>query len=746
MRDEDLITEEQLFPRSEYYTRFRGTTAFAMNDPDYWGTYHRSESTRFFSAAEAKDRKLFKFSSPCAEKPTTANSFHAHTGGFLSPFSTIKYKNTIKLSELTPKSHENIRDKLLLYKRQMAEKIVDSFEEASDKFFVKIKKKGARTSFDLRPIVYYENNYPCVLIKLPILSTLESNTPATAYWALHPKPLQRLLMACFIAFLNVEAKKNNIPIETVIRSSFGHNLSSVCETENTFRINVGLIPQCYAELMGNALSQLNAAMRELTNSQTPWVPFTDDFYKTVDLYNAIKLKKAISSKALYKKLIDTDSYRDAETSKTAFEKLYEEFCKKNKMKEKKGKANFVPVKLQGEKIWEVLYQAGNCKGSSVLAECFRENKTVDWFASKVMQAIYDNENNNQAASPIETALYQLLSCLQYGQTASMDYERIESDLEEEKFEFDSLSFKSIYKKDSAFDQITRLLFEAFNEERPNEALYSALERCGSYFLTSYRGSEKIQKLPSYGSDSEFSDDCSDEDVQKPKFRFYHRKLRVCSGMKAIVVAHYAALSYLHENLSEHYRLDVDQMYYEVKDALTTVPSHELIENKVRANQTDSILHFDLNHCNSSNSPDNKTLAQKLAQSNPYIVVLDYTSSTLAEVKAAAKKCLSNEGIEFVMMVDSGLKNNQGGQDYNPYGEVRVMTRNKNLRNHIITILKGGLSNNDKLSPEAHEMVRACKRRGLAPSFLGLFKTKEIRFQPIEPPADMEKDSSQFKKM
>jgi tryptophan synthase alpha subunit len=45
-------------------------------------------------------------------------------------------------------------------------------------------------------------------------------------------------------------------------------------------------------------------------------------------------------------------------------------------------------------------------------------------------------------------------------------------------------------------------------------------------------------------------------------------------------------------------------------------------------------------------------------------------------------------------------------------------------------MKKGLSVKDRLYPEAHELVRACKLRGLAMSFYGHRKTKSARFKEI----------------
>ncbi|MFA6037466.1 MAG: hypothetical protein WC748_05025 [Legionellales bacterium] len=439
--ENDTLSENQLlFPRSEYYTRFKLTTAFNMKNPAYWGTYHRSESTRFFK--EAGGRKNVQFLSPCVKKPAKANSFFAHTGGISSPFENEKYQEAVQLSILAPKSKVNFRDMALIYKTEMAKIVVNSFSvEMENEQKLKIKKD--RNTY-LRPIVFQENDYPCVLISLPSLNPVETKTKAAKYWSKHPKPFQKLLLASFVAILNIEAREAKLPIEMVIRASFGHNLPSICETENTFRINVGIIPKCYAKLIGKALIKLNKVINQLEDECDTEPPFNNDFHTKVRTYNAKKLKKAIDEKNLYKSLRNIRNYQKAENSNEAFESLYKKFITLNKGKSKGEKyARFTPIRLQGESVWEVIYEAGDSGGKSILAECFREHETVDLFADMVINAIDEDSDQN----PIEKALYDLLGYFNIVEdTVTMNYKKMHRDLKSSlKYSFDQNSFEIAIK-------------------------------------------------------------------------------------------------------------------------------------------------------------------------------------------------------------------------------------------------------------------------------------------------------------
>lgn len=714
--DVSLITDPLLFPRSEYYTRFAGTTAFAMNEPDYWGSYHRSESTRFFNIGR---RKHTQFLSPFIEEGKQSgnrdHSFFSHTGAYRSPFSISPYYKVPNLIQLADESDVNLRDRLLLYKNKMAKTVVESFEKLQNNQQKKIKNRKSI----IRPIVYTESDYPCVLVALPVLNKTENPTKFAKYWSEHPKPFQQLLLSSFIAFLNVEAMQNNIPIEMVLRASFGHNLPSVCETNNTFRINVGVIPKCYAELIGKALYKLNQAISNARDETSQPAPFSSAFLAQVKTYNVSKLIKAICSKKCYDHLKNTPHFNNANEE---FERLYKEFREINKNL-KKGYARFVPVELSNQTVWSAIRQKGNCRGDSILMECFRKNGTADWFANAVMKALLTGSEN-----PIEIALAELLSCLSYKERVKMNNEKIKHELKCPKLKLAQPSFELIYKNDTNFTNIIDLLCKAFSIERPLQALYAELERAGAKLITNCRGSHTVQQAADYGSSSEFSDEFTDETSIK-RVHFSHAKLRVCTGMKAILLAQYGALYYFKSNEAGAYAQEIEQMYYEVEEAIHLVRIETLTLNKVRAQQH-RILHFDLNHCNTANLSDNTTLQQKLQGFKPKVVILDCSSSTSLVIKKSLQECFSNANVDIAMLIESGLKNSQGGLDTNPYGEIRVCGRNRGTVKKLLKNMQDKLSEEDKLSQTSHEIVRVCKRRGIGLSLYSLFKTNKTRFQAV----------------
>lgn len=791
----ELIDDIALFPRSEYYTRFWGTTAFDMDDPRFYNSYPRNSNARTTKEA---GKTTIKFISTCTQSANTQNTkkafaFYARTGGFRSPFAIPRYNNVLKMNKRVPLNKTNVRDALLIYKRSMSEIAVASFEREYKKTKDPVIKKQ-REVYHAIPIASFEYDYPCVLVQLPILNPQTQVTEAAKYWAQHPVPFQTLLLATFVAFLNYAAYAEDIPIEIVMRASFGHNTPSICETQDTFRINVGLIPACYARLIGKALFQLNLVISKITDESSKKINLDEKLHTKIRQYNAHKLIEKIEERSNNTDKIKKKKYnpqiaalkknRDfltAKNSDEAFERLYNKFVKINqKIRDEKGKGytTYVPVRLKSTTTWAVMREVGDTASHSLLSECFRKQSAVDWFANEIMINLFKGEDYRAA---FENALYNLLTKITYGKTATMPDVKIEKELEG-KWVLENLSFKPIYKQDKDFYRIVNLLCKAIGSSVPQEELYSELEYAGVNFFTTAKGSIKVPKEDDYGSGSEcyaelsectdsqasecedtsdgdeltcfedaessVSDDeddisrdtfddseglCDSDDIlsyDSPKnyTPVWLKKNRVCSGMKAIVLAHYAALQYFRANSITSVTPDTEQMYYEVEEAIRFVK----VPKPTREKCKQSIIYFDLNHCNATNSRVRMTLKEKLEKNNKVsgkkgekpssVIILDYTSSTHEEIKKALKRCFSYSEIQVVLLVESGLKNNQGGFDFNPYGEIRIAARDEKTKLFMMKAINDGFSKAglDKLPVKAHELVRACKRAGLAVSLFNFF--------------------------
>ena len=175
-------------------------------------------------------------------------AYHSKTGTFHNPYRFDEYKHMVnrKTKYFTNASLNNVLlyNKILKYKQKMCEFTVRIFNKALIycESFVRISSN-----------LYCNNGYPCVMIKLPFFEGMKRNTKNEI---LNIENWNQILIAYYIAIVNNLAYRERIPIELVIRSSFGHNGPTIDVTAESFRINIGVIPRRYAEILGRSAVDL----------------------------------------------------------------------------------------------------------------------------------------------------------------------------------------------------------------------------------------------------------------------------------------------------------------------------------------------------------------------------------------------------------------------------------------------------------------------------------------------------------
>lgn len=199
--------------------------------------------------------------------------------------------------------------------------------------------------------VYCENDYPCVIIKVREFDKIKNERSS----------LYQIVMAYFSGITNKLAIKEGIPIEIVIRASFGHNIPSLAETSTSFRINIGLIPKIYAEkVLAESLGIFNSKFSEMLN-QKLW---TDSDSEMIDAMN----KNIIS---------------------------YNE--NKEGIKVEKWNIN--------DTVLELLSKTGDSSGRKVSLQITRHTKYVDILANYCHEISMDN--NELSIAPIKKLLTYL---------------------------------------------------------------------------------------------------------------------------------------------------------------------------------------------------------------------------------------------------------------------------------------------------------------------------------------------------
>lgn len=238
------------FPRCEYNPRFKRTSAFEMATTEYWGTYFRSTDTGGECdriAAENGAKKTYTNVNTNLKK-----SGPSKTGAFKSPWENYEYRKIFKSpdqgqgTDLIPKNYSELYSKLIEYRLEICSQVVRDEEITTCK----------------RIRVYSENDYPCILVHInDIVFRCKLGDKM-------PKRLYRISVALFTAITNYIARQEKIPVELVIRSSFGHNIPSVSDTMNSFRINIGLVPEVYAtKVLVKSFKKLDEIIDDFFNSQ-----------------------------------------------------------------------------------------------------------------------------------------------------------------------------------------------------------------------------------------------------------------------------------------------------------------------------------------------------------------------------------------------------------------------------------------------------------------------------------------------
>ncbi len=788
-----LITDSFLYPRCESCSRYYGTCVTAQGEHKYWLTYHRSMKTRFADKVRASSAAhLTTENVHISNRYSGMMAINSHAGNFISPLSVQEYRQAFDAEKKRKAGggSENMHDALLSYKRKMCRVIKERFNKqyhASHKYFPK-----AMTKHTLN-IVQSDNRYPCVVILLP------NNNPDcydtrpkdwVTYWGKTRKAksvktnkheqFQQLLTCIFIAYININAEKEGIPIEMVMRSSFSHNGPSVSSTGETFRINPGLIPTCYADLIAKTLVDIMIVLHNIDDRQGEYrlKPAQELSYKE---YYYHKLRLKIDTKSVLDKLKGSAGYENG-FSEDNLSTLYDSYIALKEELPDKRKAGICkkPTLTHGMCAWELIRQSATTTGKDCLQEIFRHHGGKDLLISRLMIAIRSRKTH-----PIQYALGQMIDELEplielrspsrQTKTAQLQMPNLSTSISRnvQKQFFSNPSFEWIYRHDKAFfDIIAKMMHSLRPLHRPKSkqpplfGLYAMLELAGLEFamqhihktLPGTRGLAHI--APGFGSDS-------DSEVSLcNKSRLYHKKIRVCSGMKAILIAHLTALQFYsksHDNKT--LAIDCTRMYFETLDAIKLVKKNREFDvtfikstDQYDTKYGNFLLYYDLNHNNSTSVRTTQERAAaaidkllRRARPTPKVVILDWTSATTSEMLQSVESCFRKEDINIVLCVSSGLKNSQAGTDYNPYGEIRIFTRDhaltSRLRKGMIhalhgkplvdptqhaappqsehesehstrlqsLILKAKESSPEGLSEQTHNLVRLYKSRGHAPS-------------------------------
>lgn len=502
-------------------------------------------------------------------------------------------------------------------------------------------------------------DYPCVLVALAQPEPREKNIRVwTNFVAMY-----------FVALCNKLAQEQGLNIEMVRRSSFSGVRPSVAECRKSLRISLGLSPRAYHHCVIEALGYLDKLFEN-----------TQVFELKLDVYTRVQA-----------------------------------------VLEKYNRIKSSQVHLK-DSLWKSLWANGDCQNRSFASQIFRHEHVVEViiddiflrFGSKPLQDIFLSIDSMQVCFA--------LPLLDYFASLHCDHDRLSSNLVQKELmafswsrisKLNDLPFWSMIKDYGlalgADAQEIHLLCDSQNLAE----LYPHLESWLLHFTFRPRVCESA--MDGCGSDSEVEVNLELHD--KPQL-ISSKKLITATGMRAIQLSYAAAKKYLKERFS----FDAQKMYYETCVALQEypIPGETPLKSSVNGKST-VIRFFDINHCNIQHMLVDK----KLPQFDPgdRVCILDTTSATTIEI---AQHMLQiwyiAPSLRVIILVSSGLKNEQAMSDYNPYGCLRIFAKSKLECDMIYADLKQLEQEAGYKHPLASHLIRkTAKADGFTPTSSEILK-------------------------
>lgn len=640
--------QEPIRPRCEYRTRLSGTTVYPMDDRQHWNTYTRSHASR----------SPVKLEYDGVESPDKMLGFAAKAGGYSNAYGAHpNYRDSIRSPQgrkpkrrkitggKTPALPElHIGDRLLQYRQRSAQHIVQA---------VRAKQANIRLNAN--------NQYPCVLLETPLLPTAtdiedkKRRETAITCWT-------TFVIAHLLGLINYLAWSQGIPIEIVMRSSFGHYLPAVAECGRSIRIDMGLVPTAYLDVIVEAIEQL---------------------YEVFDHEYLVQLQKKRVPRR-YSEVLNL---------------YYGEEC--------------TPATEQ----WAWLWSKADKKGKAAIFQ-ITQRKHIH------LEAIADEtyaiaRKFNTDKSKRRSAFIGLVGELATG--FKVEKQRL-TFLTPDKWFRKTKRNRDIAKQEPVYDEEFFLMLRSYLESLGGESqkfttsisgLFRYIDSCHQK-LSRYAAHHFFQ-VDGDGPGSDSETECDIGEGQS-KRHLVSRKIVTNSGMRAIHLSRRCAELWYGRRVPSK-EIKICHMYYETAEALKKVEIRLDIGRAARldqrGNQTDElpikILYFDLNYCNVDQDP----LSPEPSFEQYHIVVLDHTSSVSERVREYVDRILlrsQDTEVQVLMLVSSGLKHEQGGADQNSYGTIRIMSREKVLTDRLYEGLVA-TEGSYKHPGESHAIRRAYKNFG-----------------------------------
>jgi hypothetical protein len=598
-----------------------------------------------------------------ASKSELTMGHNAHLGNYQNLMQNLgdEYASAGKRKE-TSAGNADLYNQMLEYKKSICLRVVAKSRATK---YIKIT---------------YANDFPCIMVHVKKSSFIKPNDAAAPTEASY-KAWVDFLISIFTGMINYYAYENDIPIELERRASFGFLTPTICETGESFRISVGIVPEAYADLLTTSLQKLDELIQALHTSKTK-IP-AGIFYGT-KLHEEYLGKKPIKIDNLLHILFVPVETRSGlgvyAITRTAYARqglaitMFNSLCCGDTPTE----SFLTALNWSVQKIYvEIKYRT--VKGKQEVAK-----RTLKFKCDEIMTCSTKFKSKNQII--VDPNFWLMISSI--------------------------LSNVGLINKTIISDQVRRITSENINTKQLTTLHYN-LELLNELIFCVALAEKPLEIADDgQGSDSE----CENE-IEATMI--YAKKKITHNGMRAIWCALLAAANYLSEHKLGK-RVYIKTAYYEVEKGLKKLQNlHNITDMTFAKNAADaSILLHDLNACVTDGVPK----ADYTITASNKILILDVTSSTSAQVATHIKRFAQSRAA-VLFLVDSGFKHQQLGADKNQYGTVRVFTRDKKARDKIyasITENEMGI-----LSKTSHIFRRKMKQVGAVPTNASYLSHKNL---------------------
>ncbi len=524
------------------------------------------------------------------------------------------------------------------------------------------------------------NDYPCLLVQAPGMPTIDDSKDQSQLET-NRKNWTHFVMAHFVGIANAIAIEKGVPIEIVMRASFGHFAPSAAPTGESFRINVGLIPKQYMDAIAEAIVKT----QEIFDG-----PYKDVLAKTAppdrwaalgQQYLAAFVQRKIAAETTGAAPSVAQIKKDLAAANGDAVKVFEKYglTPKNKPQEL----------AKAQNLWSWLWSTGDANGHTVMYQLTRRGQPrIEELADLAYKVTFENSSADKEtlaeAFAEEVAEYGKRFSVSKGGALTFKKGKLAPthDFSGREVPIDDDRFWGMFDLMMSALGGSYATVDKFAKSKSVNGLYEALERQNIAFIKKMAPRYLLDSQDGVGSDSE------EEGKLEGGPKVYSKKVITATGLRAIHLAHYAG-ALMKGNKGGKIQVSnvsivADKVYYETQDAFEQVPivpkdktTLTWKKNAQAPADATKVLFFDLNHCNTTQEKQPEPDYSRFD-----VVVLDHTSSTPTRVNEHLKKAFANDNVKAVFLVGSGLKNEQCGADINPYGTFRVITRDEATRNRI----------------------------------------------------------------